>query len=104
MDDAQVAEESANVEPAVVQTWMIAVVVGIIIVLIATAVLWVLAHKNRKKREAAQLAAAESGVLAAEGTQATDESEAQLIGTEGDIAHDLESGNDPNTDASEARE
>ena len=104
MDDAQVAEESANVEPAVVQTWMIAVVVGIIIVLITTAVLWFLAHKNRKKREAAQLAAAESGALAAEGTQAADESEAQLIGAEGDTAHDLESGNDPNIDASEARE
>ena len=104
MDDAQVAEESANVEPAVVQTWMIAVVVGIIIVLITTAVLWFLAHKNRKKREAAQLAAAESGALEAEGTQAADESEAQLIGAEGDTAHDLESGNDPNTDASEARE
>ena len=73
MDDAQVAEESANVEPAVVQTWMIAVVVGIIIVLITTAVLWFLAHKNRKKREAAQLAAAESGARAADGTQAADE-------------------------------
>ena len=73
MDDAQVAEESANVEPAVVQTWMIAVVVGIIIVLITTAVLWFLAHKNRKKREAAQLAVAESGALAAEGTQSSDE-------------------------------
>ena len=104
MDDAQVAEESANVEPAVVQTWMIAVVVGIIIVLITTAVLWFLAHKNRKKREAAQLAAAESGALAAEGTQAADESDAQLVGVEGDTAQNLESGNDPNTDASEARE
>ena len=88
MDDAQVAEESADVEPAVVQTWMIAVVVGIIIVLIATAVLWFLAHKNRKKREAAQLAAAESGAVEAEG----------------DAAQGLESGNTPTTDASEARE
>ena len=104
MDDAQVAEESANVEPAVVQTWMIAVVVGIIIVLITTAVLWFLAHKNRKKREAAQLAVVESGALAAEGTQAADESEAQLIGAEGDTAQGLESGNDRTTDASEARE
>ena len=58
MDNAQVAEESANVEPAVVQTWMIAVVVGIIAVLVATAVLWFLAHKNRKKREAEESTAA----------------------------------------------
>ncbi len=57
MDDQQVAAESANVEPAVVQTWMIAVVVGIIVVLIATAVLWFLARKNRKKRDAAEGAA-----------------------------------------------
>ena len=88
MDDAQVAEESADVEPAVVQTWMIAVVVGIIIVLITTAVLWFLAHKNRKKREAAQLAAVESGAVEAEG----------------DTAQGLESGNDRTSDASEARE
>ena len=83
---------------------MIAVVVGIIIVLIATAVLWFLAHKNRKKREAAQLAAAESGALEAEGTQASDESEAQNTVSEGDAAQGLESGNTPTTDASEARE
>ena len=49
MDDQQVAAESAKVEPAVVQTWMIAVVVGIIAVLITTAVLWGFARKNRKK-------------------------------------------------------
>lgn len=57
MDDQQVAAESAKVEPAVIQTWMIAVVVGIIAVLIATAVLWGLARKNRKKREAEEGAA-----------------------------------------------
>lgn len=51
MDDQQVAAESAKVEPAVVQTWMIAVVVGIIAVLITTAVLWFLAHKKRKAEE-----------------------------------------------------
>ena len=60
MDDQQVAAESAKVEPAVVQTWMIAVVVGIIAVLIATAVLWGFARKNRKKREAEAGAAAEA--------------------------------------------
>lgn len=58
MDDQQVAAESAKVEPAVVQTWMIAVVVGIIAVLIATAVLWGFARKNRKKREAEESTAA----------------------------------------------
>ena len=60
MDDQQVAAESAKVEPAVIQTWMIAVVVGIIAVLIATAVLWGFARKNRKKREAEEAAAAEA--------------------------------------------
>ena len=58
MDDQQVAAESAKVEPAVVQTWMIAVVVGIIAVLITTAVLWFLAHKKRKKRKAEEGTAA----------------------------------------------
>lgn len=58
MDDQQVAAESAKVEPAVVQTWMIAVVVGIIAVLIATAVLWGFARKKRKKRDAEEGAAA----------------------------------------------
>lgn len=61
MDDQQVAAESAKVEPAVVQTWMIAVVVGIIAVLMTTAVLWGFARKNRKKREAEAAAASENG-------------------------------------------
>ena len=70
MDDQQVAAESANVEPAVVQTWMIAVVVGIIAVLIATAVLWFLARKNRKKRDAEEGAAAGVPALSGSGEEA----------------------------------
>lgn len=69
MDDQQVAAESAKVEPAVVQTWMIAVVVGIIAVLIATAVLWFLAHKKRKKREAEAAAAAEASAASENGEE-----------------------------------
>ena len=67
MDDQQVAAESAKVEPAVVQTWMIAVVIGIIAVLIATAVLWGFARKNRKKREAE--AAAEASAASENGEE-----------------------------------
>ena len=70
MDDQQVAAESAKVEPAVIQTWMIAVVVGIIAVLIATAVLWGLARKNRKKREAEEAAAAEASAASENGEDA----------------------------------
>ena len=70
MDDQQVAAESAKVEPAVIQTWMIAVVVGIIAVLIATAVLWGLARKNRKKREAKEAAAAEASAASENGEEA----------------------------------
>ena len=69
MDDQQVAAESAKVEPAVVQTWMIAVVVGIIAVLIATAVLWGFARKNRKKREAEAAAAAEASAASENGEE-----------------------------------
>ena len=69
MDDQQVAAESAKVEPAVVQTWMIAVVVGIIAVLIATAVLWGFARKNRKKREAEAAAAAEVSAASENGEE-----------------------------------
>ena len=69
MDDQQVAAESAKVEPAVVQTWMIAVVVGIIAVLIATAVLWGFARKNRKKREAEAAAAAETSAASENGEE-----------------------------------
>lgn len=64
MDDQQVAAESSTVEPAVVQTWMIAVVIGIIFVLITTFILWILARKNRKKREAAERAALETESVA----------------------------------------
>ena len=70
MDDQQVAAESAKVEPAVIQTWMIAVVVGIIAVLIATAILWGLARKNRKKREAEEAAAAEASAASGNGEEA----------------------------------
>lgn len=70
MDDEQVAAESAKVEPAVVQTWMIAVVIGIIAVLIATAVLWGFARKNRKKREAEAAAAAEASAASENGEEA----------------------------------
>lgn len=70
MDDQQVAAESAKVEPAVVQTWMIAVVIGIIAVLIATAVLWLFARKNRKKREAEAAAAAEASAVSENGEEA----------------------------------
>ena len=70
MDDQQVAAESAKVEPAVIQTWMIAVVVGIIAVLIATAVLWGLARKNRKKRETEEAAAAEVSAASENGEDA----------------------------------
>ena len=70
MDDQQVAAESAKVEPAVIQTWMIAVVVGIIAVLIATAVLWGLARKNRKKREAEEASAAEASAASENGEEA----------------------------------
>ena len=69
MDDQQVAAESAKVEPAVVQTWMIAVVVGIIAVLIATAVLWGFARKNRKKREDEAAAAAEVSAASENGEE-----------------------------------
>lgn len=69
MDDQQVAAESAKVEPAVVQTWMIAVVVGIIAVLIATAVLRGFARKNRKKREAEAAAAAEVSAASENGEE-----------------------------------
>ena len=69
MDDQQVAAESAKVEPAVVQTWMIAVVVGIIAVLITTAVLWGFARKNRKKREAEAAAAAEASAASENGEE-----------------------------------
>ena len=69
MDDQQVAAESAKVEPAVVQTWMIAVVVGIIAVLIATAVLWGFARKNRKKREAEAAVAAEVSAASENGEE-----------------------------------
>lgn len=69
MDDEQVAAESAKVEPAVVQTWMIAVVIGIIAVLIATAVLWGFARKNRKKREAEAAAAAEASAASENGEE-----------------------------------
>ena len=48
---------------------MIAVVVGIIVVLIATAVLWGLARKNRKKREAEE-AAAEASAASENGEDA----------------------------------
>lgn len=70
MDDAQVAEESANVEPAAVQTWMIAVVVGIIAVLIVTAVFWLFARKNRKKPEAEEGTAAVVSALSGSGEEA----------------------------------
>lgn len=70
MDDQQVAAESAKVEPAVIQTWMIAVVVGIIAVLIATAVLCGLARKNRKKREAEEGAAAVVSARSGSGEEA----------------------------------
>lgn len=70
MDNQQVAAESAKVEPAVIQTWMIAVVVGIIAVLIATAVLWGFARKNRKKREAEAAAAAEASAASGNGEEA----------------------------------
>ena len=70
MDNQQVAAESAKVEPAVIQTWMIAVVVGIIAVLIATAVLWGFARKNRKKREAEEAAAAEASAASGNGGEA----------------------------------
>lgn len=70
MDNQQVAAESAKVEPAVIQTWMIAVVVGIIAVLIATAVLWGFARKNRKKREAEEAAAAEASAASGNGEEA----------------------------------
>ncbi|MBF0962811.1 MAG: class C sortase [Actinomyces sp.] len=69
MDDQQVAAESAKVEAAVVQTWMIAVVVGIIAVLIATAVLWGFARKNRKKHEAEAAAAAEASAASENGEE-----------------------------------
>ena len=69
MDDQQVAAESAKVEPAVVQTWMIAVVVGIIAVLITTAVLWGFARKNRKKREVEAVAAAEASAASENGEE-----------------------------------
>ena len=69
MDDQQVAAESAKVEPAVVQTWMIAVVVGIIAVLIATAVLWGFARKNRKKREVEAVATAEASAASENGEE-----------------------------------
>ena len=70
MDNQQVAAESAKVEPAVIQTWMIAVVVGIIAVLIATAILWGFARKNRKKREAEEAAAAEASAASGNGEEA----------------------------------
>ena len=69
MDDQQVAAESAKVEAAVVQTWMIAVVVGIIAVLIVTAVLWGFARKNRKKHEAEAAAAAEASAASENGEE-----------------------------------
>ena len=70
MDDQQVAAESEKVEPAVVQTWMIAVVVGIIAVLIVTAVLWLFARKNRKKPEAEEGTAAVVSALSGSGEEA----------------------------------
>ena len=82
---------------------MIAVVVGIIIVLITTAVLWFLAHKNRKKREAAQLQpqTVAHSQLKARG-RPTNRSSAHWSRRRHCTRH--RSGNASNTDASEARE